>query len=295
MTQPKQNPMLAAGLILLASACVAVTTLFAKALGQDVLGPALHPFQITFGRFAFALAGLCVAMAVLRPRFHAPNYKLHAGRSFLGFSGVSCMFLAVALIPLPDATAISFLNPVFGMMLAIPFLGEKVGPYRWLATAIALIGALILIRPTANSFHPAALIALMAAVFLGAELIFIKILSRSEASLQILFINNCFGFLFSGIAAILAWQAPTVQQWGALAGIGIFMLLAQTCYVNAMKRADASYIAPFSYTTLLFAALYDFGWFGVVPDAVSIIGAAIICAGALILALREGRIRTPRV
>ena len=69
------------------------------------------------------------------------------------------------------------------------------------------------------------------------------------------------------------------------------MALAQTCFVNAMARADASFVAPFSYATLIFAALYDGLFFGVIPDAITLLGAAIIIAGAILLALREARLK----
>ena len=84
------------------------------------------------------------------------------------------MFAAAAFTPLSEARVIIFLNPVFAMMLAIPLLGEKVGPVRWMAALIAMLGALILLRPTATSFQPAAFLTLSAAIFLEAELIFIR-------------------------------------------------------------------------------------------------------------------------
>jgi drug/metabolite transporter (DMT)-like permease len=70
---------------------------------------------------------------------------------------------------------------------------------------------------------------------------------------------------------------------------------AQACFINGMARADASFVAPFSYATLIFATLYDFGVFAVIPDAVSVVGAGTILAGALLLALREGRRGKPPV
>ena len=89
------------------------------------------------------------------------------------------------------------------------------------------------------------------------------------------------------IIAFPGWQSPTPAQWAALAMLGILMASAQACFVNAMARADASFVTPFSYLTLIFAALYDLVIFDVVPDAVSVSGAAIIVAGAMLLAWRE--------
>ncbi len=286
-----QNPRLAALLIVAATAFIAGTTLLAKALGTDSLGPRLHPLQISHGRFVFAFLAISAVVAVTRPTLHRPHWPLHFGRTISGWIGVSLMFASVAYIPMADATAISFLNPVFAMMLAIPLLGERVGRIRWSAAAIALAGALILLRPTPASFQAAALLALGAAMVMGLELIFIKKLSSRESPLQILLINNFIGVGIATVAVLPVWQAPTSEQWIALAGVGVVMACAQACFVNGMARADASFAAPFSYATLIFATLYDFAGFGVIPDVVTILGAAVILAGALMLALREGQVR----
>ncbi len=289
MTRPRENPALAAALILLATAFIAVTTLLAKAIGTGVFGPPLHPLQISHGRFVFAFATIGCALGILRPRLGRPAWGLHIGRTTFGWLGVSLMFAAAAYLPLADATALVFVNPVFGMVLAIPLLGEKVGPVRWLAAAIAFCGAVILLRPSPDAFQPAALLALIAAVFMGIELIFIKRLTNREEPAQILFFNNMLGCLIASCAVLPVWTVPSPEQWAALAAIGVAMACAQACFINGMARADASFVAPFSYATLIFATLYDFAVFAVVPDVVSVIGAATIIGGALLLALREGR------
>ncbi len=285
------NPALAALLTLLAAALLAGTTLLAKALGTDALGPPLHALQVSHGRFLFAFLAIGAMTALIRPHFTRPDLATHAKRSGFGWAGVTLMFAAAAFIPLSDATAISFLNPVFGMMLAIPLLGERVGPLRWCAAAIGLAGAAVLMRPGSGVIAPGALLALGAAMCLGAELIFIKRLSGSEGPWQILLINNAIGLGIATFAVIWVWAPPTPAQWAALIGIGLLMALAQACFVNAVARGDASYVAPFFYTALAFAALYDGVIFGVWPDAVSITGAAIVLCGAGLLAWREGRRR----
>lgn len=293
MTPPKQAPLLAASLIVAASVLIAATTLFAKSLGTDTLGPALHPLQITHGRFLFAMLGLCAAALILRPKITKPNLVWHVARSASGFTGVTLMFTAVIYIPLSDATAISFLNPVFAMLLAIPLLGERIGRWRVLATVLAFTGALILLRPGQGSLQPAALFALMAAAVMGLELIFIKKLSSAEKPLQILLINNFIGLSIATIAVIPVFQWPSFDQWLGLAALGLCMASAQAFFVNGMARADASFVGPFSYSTLIFAALFDIMIFGVFPDSLSIAGALTIIAGAILLAWREGRVRTP--
>ena len=289
MTKP--NPPLAVILILTATAFIAGTMLLAKLIGTGALGDPLHPLQISHGRFMFAFMTIGTAALILRPRVTRPDLRIHVGRTLFGWGGVTCMFAAVAFIPMSDATAISFLNPVFGMLLAIPLLGERVGPWRWLAAAMALIGALILLRPGPDTFQVAALFALAAALLMGMELIFIKKLADREAPLQILLINNALGLGISSLAVLPVWGMPTGPQWAALIGIGVLMAAAQTCFINAMARADASFVTPFSYVTLFFAAIYDLIVFDVWPDWVSWTGAGVILAGAALLAWREGRIR----
>lgn len=284
----------AAAIMIGASAIIAFTSLLAKALGQGVdwaggAGDAasLHPLQVSAGRFAFAFLAVSIAFAWVRPGFIGTRWRLQAGRTLCGWMGVTCLFAAAARMPLADATAISFLSPLATMGLAILLLGERVGPIRWMAAGISIAGALILIRPGMEAFQPAALIALAAAGFMGLEAILIKTLSRLEPPVRILFINNAIGTAISITAALFVWRDPNAQQWAMLAILGVSMVGAQALFIQALKVADASYVIPFFYATLLFATLYDFALFGELPDALGALGAVIIVAGALLLAWRE--------
>jgi len=288
MTARPSNPAIAVLLMLFGTGFLALTTLLAKAIGAGHLGAPLHPLQVSHGRFLFALLLFGSFAMARRQRIRNPNLRWHATRTLCGWGGATLMFAAAARMPLSDATAISFLSPVFAMLLAIPLLGEKVGPVRWAAAGLALCGMLVLLRPTTGAIQPAALLALAAAVSMGAEAIFVKRLSGREPPLQILLVNNMLGLAIATLAVLPVWQAPTPAQWAALAGIGAAMAVMQVCYVNAMRLADASFVVPFSYATLIYAALYDAAAFRVVPDAVSWIGAAVIIAGGALLAWREG-------
>jgi drug/metabolite transporter (DMT)-like permease len=285
MTPPAQNPRRAAVMILGSSALIAATTIIAKYLGTTE-NP-LHPFQVSAGRFFFAFLAITTFATLTRQKLKRPNFSMHFGRSVTGWIGVTLMFAAVARIPLSDATAISFLNPVFGMLFAIVILRETIGKWRWLAAAIALCGALILLRPSGNSIQPAALLALLAAGFMGLEIILIKFLSDRETPVQILWLNNTFGAAIACTAAFFVWQSPSPDQWIGLVAIGLVMVCAQALFIQAMRTAEASYVAPFSYATLVFAALYDYWVFTAKPDWISILGAAIILSGAALLAWRE--------
>ncbi|MEM9852619.1 MAG: DMT family transporter, partial [Pseudomonadota bacterium] len=183
----------------------------------------------------------------------------------------------------------SFLNPVFGMVLAVLVLGERVGPVRWVAAGIALLGAFILLRPGPSSFDPAALLALAAAAVMGVEITLIKILSGREPPVQILLMANIVGTILAGVTASFVWHWPTGGQWVLMVALGLTMVCAQALFIQAMRAAEASFVLPFSYATLVFAAVYDAVVFGARPDAVSALGAAVILAGAGVLAWRETR------
>ncbi|MEM8662848.1 MAG: DMT family transporter [Pseudomonadota bacterium] len=285
----EQRPVLAVCLILCGSALVAMTALLAKALGSDALGPPLHPLQVAHGRFVFAFMGLLLACAVIRPTFVKPAWGLQIARATGAFLAVLLLFTAAQMIPLSDATAISFLSPIVTMILAGLFLGERVGRARWLAAMVGLAGAIVLLRPGEGALALGALAALGAALFMGAEVTIMKRLTLREPPVQILLLTNFFGTLIASAAVVPVFQTPTGPQLAALIALGLIMLSAQVLWVNAMRLADASYVIPVAYTTLVFAALYDLLIFAVWPDAVSVAGAALILSGAALLTMAERR------
>ncbi len=271
------------------AAFVALSSLAAKIAQSEWLGPPLHVFQVAHARFLFAALGLALAAVVLRPTFGEVHWRWHFARTSCGFVGVTLLFASVVFIPLADATAIAFLNPVFAMLFAAPLLRERIGPWRTAAAVIGLTGALVLARPSPEAFQPAALLALAAAMAFGMEAIFVKRLSGREAPFQILTVNNAIGVCLASVALIPFAVMPTGGQWLALAGVGFAMVLAQACFIQAMRRADATYVVPFSYATLIFAAVLDAMVFAALPDGVTVLGAAVILTGAGLLVWREGR------
>ena len=274
-----------AGLILLASAFVAASTLCAKQLG--VGENAMPSFQITWARYGFGLVLLALVAAAIKPKFTKPNWTLHIVRITCGVFGVAAMFYAVSKIPLADTTAITFLNPMFAMVFAIFILGEKIGPIRWGTAALALFGGMLLIRPGSTSFQPEALLALAAAVLFGMEVIIIKLLAGREGAFQVILIANFFGAVIASLTLPFVWQMPVGNQWYWMAGTGMLMVTAQFFYTNALRIGEASFVLPFSYATLLFAAFYDFVLFDVVPVTLSMLGGAIIVVSGIVLAWRE--------
>lgn len=280
------NPLVRGALtMLVAKSLIALSTLFAKMLST---GPeALSPFQVSWGRYLFGFMFLNIFVVIKRPSFSKPQWPIHAVRIVCGWAGVTCMFGVTAFIPLGDVSAIAFTNPIFAMLLAIPILGERIGKLRWMTAGLALIGALLLVRPGTEAFQPAALIALLAAGLFAMELVVIKILTGRESVFQLIYIANGVAMVLSSLVVVWVWQAPTATQWLLMAATGLSMVSAQVFFTKAVKLGDASFIAPFSYATLLFAALYDFAIFSVIPVPLSILGGLIVIASGIVLAWRE--------
>ena len=291
---PRKVPFLIApfyrtvGAIVVASFFIAFTTVMAKGLaGRFEAEQALHPMQVSFGRFFFAALVWSTLWVLTRQKFERVNWQLHAGRVIFGYATSLGIFWASSLMVLADATAISFLSPAVTLVLAMLFLGERVRWVRWSAVAIMILGSLILLRPGTSAFQPAALIALAAALVGGGEAIFIKLLTRKERLIQILFLNNLIGLVLATALASLVWVWPGPVQWAQLASVGFGMAVAQALFTWGMSRADASVIMPFIYSSLLFATVMDFWLFGDLPNFWAAVGAVTIVIGGAFLALRE--------
>ena len=289
MTRPLRRPrrLAAAGFMLSAAALLAMTTLLSKLLTQSPNGDALHPMQVAAGRYGFALVAVLPVAAWSRPRVVVAAWPTHAGRTLFGWLGVTCLFAAAALMPLAEATAISFMSPVAAMLFALVCFDDRPGPSRWLAVGVALAGALMLLRPGTAAFQPAALVAFASALFAGAEAIFMKRLSGREPILRIMLIDNALGLPLALLFAASVWVVPSGPQWALLAGLGAAMAASQACVFAALRRARASFVMPFFYTTLAFAALYDLLVFDVRPSFLGVVGALTIVGGLLLFAVDE--------
>ena len=261
------------------------TTMIAKVLGTDLLGKPLNPIQISHSRFLFAFILIFLFFLKTKSKIIQPNYKLHFSRSFCGWIGITILFGTSILIPVSDATALIFINPIFTMIFAIPLLGETVKTTKWFAVAITFIGAIVLIRPENNllEIQFVYILLIFGALALGLESIFIKILTIEEKPKQILLINNGIGLMISSIPIYFIWISPNIKQISALFFVGALMLCAQICFIQAMKRSEAHFVAPFFYFTLIFVCIYDFFIFQILPDKISIIGTTLIIVGGIIL------------
>ena len=285
----KQNTVTSILFMISASLLIAGTTILAKILGTTTLGPPINPMQISNARFFFAFILIFIFFITTKSKIIKPNYTVHLGRSVCGWIGISILFGASSIIPITDATAIIFTNPIFTMLLAIVLLGEKVKPIKWIAVIITFWGALILIRPENNIInHQFIIIILIIGAFvLGLESVFIKMLTLKENPKQILLINNSIGLLISSIPICFIWTTPTTLQILAMLGIGSLMLCAQACFIQALRRSKAHFAVPYFYSTLIFVAIYDFFIFNIIPDNISFIGASLIIIGGISIYISE--------
>ena len=275
--------------MLAASAFIGGTAVIAKLLGKDNLGEPLSPFQISQSRFLYGFIFVLLFSLFYKVRIESPNPKLHLARTSLGWMGATILFGSSSLIPVNDAVALNFSNPVFAMIFSLIILREKYYPYRWIAMIITFAGALILIRPDFSNLYvdPIAIVSIFGAICLGLEAIFIKLLTKYEKNTQILLINNFIGLIFSSLIVIFFWQTPTFLQLLLCILIGFLMICAQICFLIALRSNQLNFVIPFFYSTLIFVLLYDYLIFRNLPDFLSFSGSLLIMIGGIYLFLKE--------
>jgi drug/metabolite transporter (DMT)-like permease len=214
-----------------------------------------------------------------------PGFQLWRGVALLG----SSLFFITGLrfLPIAEASATGFVSPLFVTALSIVFLGEIVGVRRWLATAVGLVGVVIILRPGSGAFHPAALFPIVSAFAWACTLVMTRMMSGSERAITTMTYSSISGVVILSVLVPFVWVAP---GWhGVLFGIliGIASTAGQWIVVLAFRYADASVLAPFSYTQLVWVSVLGFFLFGEVPDVWTVTGAAFIVASGLYTAHRE--------
>ena len=280
----------AAVLCVVACAFFAGANALAKAAQTALPGPDLHPAEVAAARFLFAF--LAIAPFILRRGVAAYRTAMplrHVQRVLLGFAGVTCIFAAVRAIPLGDVTAIAWAAPIFTLVFAAAFLGERVRATRWTAACVGFAGVLVVMRPSAAAFEPAALLALLAAVCVGAEVATIRLLASRDPTLTVLAINNTLGAVIAVLVAAPFAVLPSGPQLLALAGVGVVMVTGQAILLKALAIAEASAVAPFYYATIAWAAAYGALFFDEAIGWRFLAGAALIAAGGAVVAMRTAR------
>jgi len=275
-----------------ASFSFACGSIITKILGNSLLGDGVNPFQIAHARFFFSFIFLVLLSRFYKTEFKSNLIKIHVLRSCFGLLGISIWFTSILYIPVSDATAINFLNPIFAMIFAVYFLREQIDLIRWSAALISLTGGLILIRPSLDlTLNPIALLCLFGAIIMGLEIICIKFLTGKESIFKILFLNNLIASFVASIFLPLTFKLPSIYELFGLISIALFFLTGQFLFLNSIKRAEASLLMPFFYSTIIFVVFLDLIIFRFIPDLVSFAGASIIILGALIISFRELKIK----
>lgn len=256
------------------------------------LTTALPVSQIAWMRYAtFALMMVPFVYLTGGPAlFRTARPGLQALRAFAMVASTLLFTTGLPYLPVADATAIFFVAPILIMALSIVFLGEKVGIRRWSAAAVGLLGVLVVIRPRSGAFQVAALLPLVSAASWALGAIITR-KTGSEHPLTTMIYTSILGALSLSTAVPFNWVTPDWKVAGLGIAAGGLFSIGQWFLIMAYRQGNASVIAPFSYTQLIWAGLLGFWVFGTTPDAWAIVGAAIIAASGLYTAYRE-RVRT---
>jgi drug/metabolite transporter (DMT)-like permease len=213
-------------------------------------------------------------------------------RSALLFATTALFFIGLSKVPLADATAVMMVAPLLVTALAVPLLGERVGPRRWASVLVGFCGALIVVRPGAGMASSGALFPLAAAFAYAGYQIATRVVARSDPPLTTLLHSALVGAVIASFAVPYFWTAPDVLGWLLLAAIGLLGGLGHYALIRAFQVAPANLLAPFGYTNLVWATLFGFLLFGDLPDEATLGGAAIIIASGLYVLHRERRQRS---
>lgn len=255
----------------------------------------LHPFEIAFLRSFFgALAALPLLWPLGLRTLRTDRLGFYTLRCAIGAVSMLAGFWAIAHLPLAQAIALSYSSPLFVTIGAVLFLGEAVRLRRWSAVVAGFVGVLVIVRPGGDGFTPASLVALFSAAMTGVVTISIKFLARSDPADTIVLLTTWLWVPLSLPAALTVWQWPAAGLWPWLIAIGVLGTAGQYGWTHALKLADASILAPFSYLQLVFVAVLAWLLFGEMPDRYTAIGAAIVIGASLYIARREALLARQR-
>jgi len=248
----------------------------------------LHPFEIAFFRnffgFAFALPLLFRHGPGLLRTDKLPLYFM---RCLIGIVSMLCGFWAIVHLPLAQAVSISYSTPLFVTIGAVLVLGEVVRIRRWSAVIAGFIGVLVIVRPGAEGFSVATLVALAAAALSACVAISIKFLSRTEKADAIVLMTTILWVPMSLLPALFVWKWPHGWVWLWIVLAGMFGTIGHMLWTRAMKLADASLLTPISFFQVVVVAIYGFALFGETLDRYTVIGAGIVFASNAYIAHRE--------
>jgi len=278
------RPFRGIALILASTVFLGASDVTAKYL--SVTMPSIEIAWIRFAVFALIMVPAMVpGSPVFALRTARPGLQLMRAIALLSSS---LLFISgLRFLPIAEASATGFVAPLFVTALSIPFLGESVGLRRWLATAVGLVGVLIILRPGTSAFHPAAFFPLVSALAWACTLIMTRMMSGRERAATTMTYSSIIGVGILSALVPLVWVTPSWPDLWFGIFIGVASTAGQWIVVLAFRYADASVLAPFSYTQLLWVSILGFLVFGEVPDLWTITGAVFIVTSGLYTAHRE--------
>lgn len=245
-------------------------------------------FEIVFFR---AIVGLFLILPLVS-RSGVASLKtdriwLHVVRTLCGVFGMATLYYAVAVIPVAEAIALTFLIPIFTTIAAGLVLRESVGAHRWGATLVGFIGAMIIIRPGLSEIDwPVLLVVISSALYAGSWLS-VKVLTRTDSASVTVFWLNMLMVPLTVVPVMFLWVTP---DWGDVAPILVMALsgwAAHYCQARAFKISDASAVMPFDFLRLPLGALFGYFLFAELLDAWTWAGSVIIFAAGYYITRRE--------
>jgi len=225
-----------------------------------------------------------VVLLALRPRLGAPAYRtrrleLHVARNAVHFLGQYAWVWGIALAPLAVVTAIEFTTPVWVALLAGALLRERLPPARWAAIAGGIAGIVIIVRPGASAFGPAALIVLAGAFCFACSILIVKQILRTDRVTVVIFYMSLIQLPMGLVGSLFVWVWPLWSDLPWIAAMGVTSLTAHYAMGRALALGDASFVLPIDFLRLPCIALAALLVYGERIDGWTMLGAALILAG----------------
>ena len=287
MTSPAPASRNVVAILWMVAASVSFTVLV---VAVRELSDNLPTAEILFFRAAFSVALLMpwLFRSGFREVLTSRPYG-HGARCLSTFAAMMMWFYAVGHSTLADSVAIQSTYPLFTIVLVTLFLRERPSAIRWAATAVGIIGMLIIVRPGVIPITVPTLMLLGASICYALSNTFVKWLSSTEPANRLVFIQNASLAVLSAGPAIYGWVDPPWAEVPWIVALVVSGLSAHMCLTRALSIGDASLVMPFDYLRLPFAAILGFLLYLEVPDAMTIIGGVVIFAAVSVIAATERR------
>ncbi len=262
------------------------------ALGRYLTTAGVHPFQIVFLRVFFALVTMLPLLAFRGIElFRTAQPRMYIVRVMSGMLALTTWFSALALLPVGEVTAISFLTPIFATIGAVIFLSEIVRLRRWIAIMVGFLGVLVILRPGYQGLGVGVLLAIVSAFAMGTTSIILKRMTALDDADKIVFISTLLLTPVTIIPALFVWEWPHSDLWAFLFAIGLVATLGHVTLVRAFAATEASVVISFDFARLPFAVLYGYIALGELIDVWTWVGAGIIFASTIYIARREAQLK----